>query len=112
MKTLLISIGILVFLLAVYYLLTFKKRRLRRKIRNKLTAEEDNNFKNIFKNMVFSISKSKELYKSLISKVHPDRFTDDRKAKAEELSARITKFKKNYNELIKLKIEVENFLNQ
>ncbi|GGD17714.1 hypothetical protein [Flavobacterium orientale] len=112
MKTYFIYFGIILFLFGVYYLLTNKKRRLRRNIRKKLSEKEGDNFKSIFKNMVFSISKSKELYKSLITKVHPDRFTDDRKLKAEELSARITKFKKNYDELIKLKIEVENFLNQ
>lgn len=112
MKTIFIYFGIFLFLFGVYYLLTNKKRRLRRNIRKKLSEKEGDNFKSIFKNMVFSISKSKELYKSLITKVHPDRFTDDRKLKAEELSARITKSKKNYDELVKLKIEVENFLNQ
>lgn len=112
MKTIFIYFGIFLFLFGVYYLLTNKKRRLRRSIRKKLSEKEGDNFKSIFKNMVFSISKSKELYKSLITKVHPDRFTDDRKIKAEEISARITKSKKNYDELIKLKIEVENFLNQ
>lgn len=112
MKTLFIYFGIILFLYGIYYLLTLKKRRLRRNIRKKLSQKEDNNFIHIFKNMAFSISKSKELYKSLITKVHPDRFTDERKIKAEELSARITKFKKNYDELLKLKVEVENFINQ
>ena len=112
MKTIFIYFGIILLPFGIYYVLTNKKRRLRRNIRKKLSEKDDNNFKSIFKNMAFSISKSKELYKSLITRVHPDRFTDEKKIKAEELSARITKFKKNYDELIKLKIEVENFLNQ
>jgi len=48
----------------------------------------------------------------LIVKVHPDKFSDSKKERATELSSRITKSKKNYEELYSLKIEVEEFLKE
>jgi hypothetical protein len=83
-----------------------KKSSLKRKI-----LEEDISYSEEAKNIINSISKSKSLYKELITKVHPDIFADvDDKQKATELSSSITENKHNYNELSKLKKEVHSFL--
>jgi len=57
-----------------------------------------------------SISKAKKLYKALITRVHPDKFQNDKNEKANELASRITTAKRNYDELCKLEIEVGQFL--
>ncbi|MBE7695764.1 hypothetical protein [Tenacibaculum finnmarkense] len=95
-----------IFPLVISYI---KKRKAKNKIRNKILAE-GNDFSKTAKNITNSISKSKSLYKKLIVKVHPDRFFKDDKIIANELSSRITKSKKNYDDLIKLEIEVNKFL--
>lgn len=73
---------------------------------------EGKSFSETAKNITNSISKSKMLYKRLIIKVHPDKFSGDDKFLANDLSSKITKSKKNYNELSRLKIEVDSFLNK
>ena len=45
-------------------------------------------------------------------KVHPDRFFGEKKTIANELSAKITKSKKNYKELLELKTQVDDFLSE
>lgn len=75
-------------------------------------SEGKSDYKSVAQNIALSISKSKDLYKSLIVKVHPDKFIEEKKEEATELSTRITMAKKNYEELTRLKIEVEQFLNK
>lgn len=87
-------------------------RRKKSKLRKLVLEDSSDDYTNTAKNIANSISKSRQLYKELIIKIHPDRFLDDRKVKATELSARITKSKRNFDDLSNLKIEVENFLNE
>jgi hypothetical protein len=87
------------------------KKRKKSILRKKVLADGTDDYIGAAKNIANSISKSRELYKELIVKIHPDRFLDERKIIATELSAKITKAKRNYNELNMLKIEVETFLN-
>jgi hypothetical protein len=87
------------------------KQRKKSILRKKVLADGTDDYKGAAKNIANSISKSRELYKELIVKIHPDRFLDERKIIATELSAKITKAKRNYDELNMLKIEVETFLN-
>lgn len=55
-------------------------------------------------NLMNSISSSRDTYKALIKKCHPDRFQDEViKAKAEELSQEISANKRNYAKLMELK---------
>jgi hypothetical protein len=87
------------------------KQRKKSILRKKVLADGTNDYMGAAKNIANSISKSRELYKELIVKIHPDRFLDERKVVATELSAKITKAKRNFDELSLLKIEVEKFLN-
>jgi hypothetical protein len=87
------------------------KHRKKSILRKKVLADGTDDYKGAATNIANSISKSRELYKELIVKIHPDRFFDERKIIATELSAKITKAKRNYAELNILKIEVEDFLN-
>lgn len=109
-----ITVTVTLIVLISYILLKKYKRNVARK-ELKRALEEDKNIdpsENIV-NLMNSISKSKVLYKILIKKIHPDRFQDeDKKEKATLLSQRITKSKKNYNELISLKKEVEALLDE
>ena len=94
---------------AIYFLV--RRYIIRKKLRELLLKDIDKGFGDATKNIVLSISKSKDLYKHLIKQTHPDKFQDDKKGIATELSKRITKSKRNYGELIKLQEEVENFKN-
>lgn len=87
----------------------FKERRKRAELRKKILSEELS-YNDTAENITKSISHSAKLYKELITKTHPDLFESDNKVFATELSAEITKNKKNYNELLKLKKIVEDFL--
>jgi hypothetical protein len=89
----------------------FIKQRKKSQLRKRVLKDGTDDYANTAKNIANSISKSRLLYKELIVKIHPDRFLDDRKIIATELSARITKAKRNFDDLEQLKIEVENFLN-
>jgi hypothetical protein len=63
-------------------------------------------------NLVNSIHHSRELYKELSSKCHPDRFVNMPEQKiAEELFQRISKNKRNYEQLVALKAEAIEKLN-
>ena len=105
------SISVAVLLLSVAFIL-YKKNKRKRDLKRRVLADGNSDYSGTAKNISLSISKSKQLYKDLIVKVHPDRFQDDRKENATELSARITKAKRNYDELIGLEIEVKEFLGQ
>ncbi len=59
-----------------------------------------------------SIVGSKELYKKLSKRCHPDRFIGtDKQSKADELFKSISKYKRNYTELIALKDKAQKELN-
>ena len=105
------SLSAAVLLLPVALIL-FKKRKAKRDLKRRVLADGNSDYSGTAKNIALSISKSKQLYKDLIVKVHPDRFQDDLKEKATELSAKITKSKRNYDELLSLEIEVKTFLGQ
>jgi len=108
-EKIIIGIGLLSILLGL--VLTYSKRKTKRELRKRVLAENNPDYSETAKNIKNSILKSKDLYKSLIIQVHPDKFLDAYKEIASELSARITKSKKNYDELMVLKIEVEEFIN-
>lgn len=101
---------------AFWFLLISKKRRAKRILKRKILADNDSNYSDTAKNIAMSISKSKILYKNLIAKVHPDKFFHHKdkikNEKVAELASRITKSKRNYDELRKLEIEVEEFLKE
>jgi DnaJ-domain-containing protein 1 len=102
--------SLLLSLLAPISVTLFRKRRERAKLKRSILNDSDD-YKLSTKNIVDSISKSKSLYKELITSVHPDKFQEiEQKNKATELASRITKSKKNYNDLVELKIEVSEFL--
>lgn len=62
-----------------------------------------------FDNLNVSMSKSRELYKRLITRAHPDRYTDERlKELMETLSARITEHKHDFKVLKELELEFIN----
>ena len=87
------------------------KCREKRKLRKRVFEDRTEDFESTARNIANSISKSKALYKELIIKIHPDKFLDkETKLIATELSSRITKSKRNFDELVKLKTEVEMFL--
>ena len=63
-------------------------------------------------NLMNSIHNSRDLYKELSRKCHPDRFINDPKQKnAEEIFQEITKNERNFEKLNKLKLRAENELN-
>jgi hypothetical protein len=92
----------------LYYLL--RRISKKQKIRKALLEDVESDINETAKNIALSISKARPLYKTLIAKVHPDRFEEKYKEEATEISARITKAKRNYNDLLNLKNEVEAFI--
>ena len=58
-------------------------------------------------NVVSGISKAKSLYKELIVLAHPDRHPEEESI-FKELTDRINASRYNYNELLKIKNELEN----
>ena len=61
------------------------------------------------KNIVISMAKAKRTYKELIIKAHPDKNPNNIEL-AKKLSEKINKYRYNYIELMKLKIQIENEL--
>ena len=99
--------------IATWLILTRKKRKKKRELRSKIKSENNTNeYSQMARNTVLNISRSKELYMRLITQTHPDRFTNDMKVTATELSQRITEAKHNYSELVEIEIEVNKFLNK
>jgi len=93
--------------LSVYFITKNIKRY---KLRKRVLADNKNDYSDTARNIALSISKAKLLYKELIVKVHPDRFSGIKVEQANILSAKITESKRDYNALILLKEEVEKFL--
>ena len=101
---------LLIIVLVLSSIIFFRKRYKRIKLKRRILKDSDD-YKLSAKNIIDSISKSKGLYKELITSVHPDKFQEmEKKKKATDLASRITKSKKNYNALVELKIEVSEFL--
>lgn len=92
-----------------FFIKLIKEKRRKSKLRKKIISD-GSDYAVSAKNIANSIAKSKLLYKELIVKVHPDKFLDDKKHIANELSSRITKSKRNYNDLMSLKVEVDEFI--
>jgi len=82
----------------------------RRRIRKFMKEDGETDLNETFKNIALSMAKARSLYKKLIARVHPDRFEEQFKEEATELSTRITTFKRNYAELMKIQTEVDSFL--
>lgn len=62
--------------------------------------------------LMMNINRSKELYKKLSSKCHPDRFIDVEKNEiANEIFQNITKNQRNYKQLLVLSEQAQNELN-
>lgn len=108
-NTILIAV-VSITIFVIWFLLTSKKRKFKRDLKKKVLQDGNKDYKGTVTNIIASITKSKSLYKKLIIQVHPDRFLDDKKIIAEELSSRITKSKKDYSQLCQLEIEVNDFL--
>ena len=114
-QTVLISISVIGLSIATSFVMYRRinaKRKLKRRINQQnITDNGDINYKEIGKNIGYGMSsKREELYKRLIIQIHPDRFTDDRKVTATELSQRITEAKHNYSELVEIEKEVSEFI--
>lgn len=112
----LIIINIFLLIFVSWFLLTSKKRQAKLILKKKILSDSDSNYSDTAKNIAMSISKSKALYKNLIAKVHPDKFFHHKdkikNEKVAELASRITKSKRNYDELRKIEIEVTEFLKE
>jgi len=87
-------------------------------LRNHSKSEPESDLKEVRKNEInfqdiFSdFQKSKEIYKELIRKCHPDRFVDsDLNKIATDLSLRIAEHKSSYSELCHLREEACEKLN-
>lgn len=108
--------GILFLIFTFWFLLISKKRRAKLILKRKILADIDSSYLDTAKNIAMSISKSRVLYKNLIAKVHPDKFFHHKdkikNEKVAELASRITKSKRNYDELCKIEIEVDKFLKE
>lgn len=106
-----ILIALSLLALSPFLIINIRKRHKKNKLKRKVLAD-NHDYAFTAKNIVDSISKSKNLYKELITLIHPDKFLEiEKKNEATKLASRITKSKKNYNDLINLKIEVTEFLN-
>ena len=92
---------LLICLLAMYILVIRKKAKLskfEKDIRKAKSAEVNMN------DLMLSINKSKELYKELSLKCHPDKhINNELHGEIEDLFQEITKNKRNFQELIRLK---------
>ena len=86
------------------------KRKARKKLKERVLTDGITNYRETTNNLVNSISKSKQLYKQQIVRVHPDKFIDENKIKAEEISSRLTQHKRDYNSLQKIEKEIDEFL--
>lgn len=95
-----------------WFFISRKKRRIKKQLKQKNIFEQETTSKEQAENIVKTISKSKELYKTLIAKVHPDRIPEEKKETANALSQKITLARYNYTELVAIEKKVNEFLNQ
>ena len=92
----------------VFYVITKKVKKY--KLRKRVLADNKNDYSDTARNIALSISRAKLLYKELIVKVHPDKFSGNDAEQANILSAKITESKRDYNALQSLRQEVVDFL--
>ena len=83
----------------------------RRKLRREILKDGNPDFKNTASNIIASMKMAKKLHKDLILKVHSDKIQDDsKKEKADELAAKVNLARRDYNGLVALEKEIEEFL--
>ena len=89
-----LSIVVLVFFIGYFFIKIYKRNVAKKELKKVLEQDANVDLSENIKNIKNSISKSKVLYKSLIKKIHPDKFQEEEiKEKATLLSQRITKSK-------------------
>jgi|APEBP8051072210_1049370.scaffolds.fasta_scaffold00951_10 hypothetical protein len=102
------ELGLILFLIA-------KLRQKQKVMLDSTTKELLNKSKNSnvdMDNLMNSINKSRELYKLLSTKCHPDRFLEENiNKKASEIFQEISKNQRNYNRLLELKEIAQTELN-
>ena len=83
----------------------------RRKLRREILKDGNPDYKNTASNIIASMKMAKKLHKDLILKVHSDKIQDDsKKEKADELAAKVNLARRDYNRLVALEKEIEEFL--
>lgn len=86
-------------------------KRLWDKIKQWFNKKKDITINCEMDNVVNSMFLCEPIYNKLKVKCHPDRFTnEEQKQKAEELFQLLQKHRYNYNELIKLEIQIEELI--
>ena len=107
-------ISILEFIVIIFLVVRFKSKR------NKLdfsdlerdTVTSAKSKKIDMNNLMNSINSSRDLYKELSRKCHPDRFINDPKQKiAEEIFQEISRYERNFDKLNLIKTRAINELN-
>ncbi len=101
---------IFVIIFLFWFFKTYKRRKNNRILKKQVLSDSNSDYSGIAKNIISGITNAKILYKKLITQIHPDKFQDHRNKKAHELASKITNAKRNYNELVKLEKEVQEFL--
>ena len=110
LKKVLKTLAVLTILPALFLMLRRWWRR--KKIRERIMADGESDYRKTASNIANSIAKARVLAKSLLVKIHPDRMPPDKVEKATELAARITESKRNYEVLKQLEIEVNELLTE
>jgi len=88
-----------------------KKRKAKKELKTKILSQGQVDFTLTAKNIAQSMGKSKIFYQELATKVHPDKFLDERnKATATELFKKVENSRNNYSKLLELENEVNEFI--
>lgn len=96
----------------IFVSIIFKFIRHRQKIKSKDELEKYKKQEVSMDNVFYSINQSKELYKDLSKKCHPDKFIGSEKYHlAEQIFQDLTENKRNYKELLRIKSRIHNELN-
>jgi hypothetical protein len=112
MKKNILRIGSILLVLPFIFQLAAKIKN-RRALRKRVLADGNSDYKGTATDIANGINgNTRKLYKELITKIHPDRFLDDKKIIANELSQKITESKHNHSQLVELKNQVDKFLNE
>ena len=83
----------------------------KRKLSREILKDGNPDYNDTASNIIASMKMAKKLHKELILKVHPDKIQDDsKKDKRDELSAKVNSARRDYNKLVELKDEIDNFL--
>lgn len=90
---------------------SYHMRHILEKIKKLFTCKNEISINHEMDNVVNSMFLCDPIYDKLKVKCHPDRFTnEEQKQKAEELFQLLQKHRYNYEELIKLKIQIEELI--